>query len=243
MTVLIRRVLRMAILATIALWPWGAVSASGTGGTINYKVSIPFRFVDSSVVVWQGTPVAGGCDIPIRLEHHAGELPVGAVELSFDPSTCQETVLLGHVDPKSLTSPNTTCGCGGGSVQSIGSFEVYWEDPAYIHVTDVTDYVTWDRDGTYVDNVVSAYDTTNEYQNTGWQLLSHSEGGGYYNSNQAYEWQTYAEFYNYPFCGGTWVYYNPQQLNVFGNGTDSGYANTYDSGCDASWLHFYSILN
>lgn len=238
-----------ALLLALAAVP---ARASGGGGVIYFSQSnMPFTFKSSATTVTkviQGQIVDGVCEVPLTLTHAAGAGPVGLAEVAFDPANCQETVMTGPVDPTGAhggESPNTvTCGhqCGSGYA-ATGSYDVWWEDPLGIHVTEVKQSVGWNYDGTYVDQINSQSETATPYTNSGWYVMSNQSGGAFNNNDTEYTYQSNVSFGNTEFCGGTWSYYNPQDLNAFGSGTDSGYVNTYNSGCDTQYLHVYSQLN
>jgi hypothetical protein len=71
--------------------------------------------------------------------------------------------------------------------------------------------------------------------------MTYHSFSSYHNTYVAYA-NTYATFYDGIFCGGTWIDYDPITLNGFGSGAADGAVYTYDYGCDASWLSWYSYL-
>jgi hypothetical protein len=133
----------------------------------------------------------------------------------------------------------------------FGEFETVWHDPADIAVNSVTDYCYFSYNGSTVTATWGCMDTRN-WLDDGWAETYHY--GPIVNlhaySNAATE-STWDEFqnswWNNEFCGGTGlpttVEYRPNQLTMYATGSDSGYADTWDYGCDSGLLSYSEILH
>jgi hypothetical protein len=51
-----------------------------------------------------------------------------------------------------------------------------------------------------------------------------------------------ATYYNVPFCGGTGIGYNANNVYGRSDGSAWGWVNTWDYGCNASWLWYGTFL-
>lgn len=214
-------------------------------------------FASSSIVLVSGKRTGDGrCSGFFNLSKGPNEPPVGAVELAVNESTCQQQVRVGvltAIPEQGLGSGYTTSSTvvtdtnpKGGVFASASSeraahYYVIWSDPVFIQVTRVQENLDWKYDGAHITSIVSAYDSRVWASFTGWAETSHQGPFLYHDSTLAYL-STNDEFYNQPFCGGTWIQYQPITLYGRGNGTASGAQYTYDYGCLANLLSWYSYL-
>lgn len=109
-----------------------------------------------------------------------------------------------------------------------------------IQVTKVQQNLRWTFDGTHILALVSATDSRNFFQPSGWTETYHHKSV-YHDSSYAYI-ETYDTFYNQPFCGGTRIGYSPMTLLGRGDGTVTGSVYTYATGCDTNLLGWYSWI-
>ena len=176
------------------------------------------------------------------------------MEMAANPS--QHTVLLavGTPTPASLkdasklpqgstatgTTPEAHASVtpAGQDPSQSGYFETVWETPAGVTQNLVKDSISFNYDGTYVDSY-SGSDYRWWWSDIGWYEQSHSIGS-YFNSNY-----TSATVWTYDyFCAfgcSTYTKYSDNNVVAHGNGSVSGYVNTWqDPGDD---MNYYSIVN
>src|SRR2546423_1630480 len=60
------------------------------------------RFVDCKLVRKTAQRVAGTCHWENSLSISPGELPVAAIQLAFNPNTCEELLRVGHIGHHSI---------------------------------------------------------------------------------------------------------------------------------------------
>jgi hypothetical protein len=181
---------------------------------------------------------------------------VGAVELAVNESTCEQQVRVGELSaiPEEVSGSGYMTASTGATNTSASSqvspsasseraahYYVIWSDPVFIQVTKVQENLDWTYDGTHILSIVSAYDSRSWASFTGWSETGHQGPRLYHDSTLAYL-TTNDTFYNRPFCGGTWVEYQPITLYGRGNGGESGGVYTYAYGCRADWLSWYAYL-
>lgn len=239
-------------IAAMLVLPTSALATSTSVGWLLRPGPPPVEFVSSSIVTVSGPRDDDGiCEGLLTLQHPAGQPPMAAVEVAANPSTCQQEVQIGVVsgpDPAALQSDGystaSSVASGGfaspATSQRSGYYYAIWADPADIQLTEVEENMTWGWTGSTVTSA-SGYDYRHWFSTDGWTETGHK--GPYLDNNgtDAVIW-TDDVFYNQPFCGGTWTTY--QAINYFGyaGGTDVGVVRTWDYGCDASLLWYYTYL-
>ena len=142
-----------------------------------------------------------------------------AVSPTHQPSSGSSRVGSLRVSPNAALRPESSAAPSAVS-SSSGYVDTHTSDRVGIWVNEVKDTVNWSWDRTCVDGDSGSY----YYwwlSNDGWQLLGNNWNNNY--SCSAAQSSSYAHFYNYPFCGGTDVYYNRNVVDGWYNGrlTDS----------------------
>ncbi len=79
-----------AVDAEVATMGPGTLRATGQEKAVD-------QFVDFKLVRVTGQRVAGTCHWENSLSSSPGELPVAAVQLAFNPNTCEQLLKVGHV--------------------------------------------------------------------------------------------------------------------------------------------------
>jgi hypothetical protein len=174
----------------------------------------------------------GTCSFRVQDSLAPGQASLQRQSLSYDLATCQAKMAVwttttsqsaGSARPVAFGSSRI----GGRKVadpravsSSSGYVDTHTSDPVGIWVNEVKDTVNWSWDNTCVDGDSGSY----YYwwlSDDGWQLEGNNWNNNY--SCSAAQSSSYAHFYNYPFCGGTDVYYNRNVVDGWYNGrlTDS----------------------
>jgi hypothetical protein len=217
----------------------GATPALGPGATkfdtSNLSAQIPF--LDSTVRTVQGAKVNGSCRFTLSSRRTAGEAPVRVVELARDSASCVDQFRIGHVSRAQLPAPAAAsplyCLYGGVA-------HMRWWDPANINLTDssvVNSASCFDDSGTAQSTYCSGYAPTPYTFPDGW----YEDAGTYFYANPGgsnCNFQAYEEFYNGPFCGGTWIHVWPMTYYNWNDGSSSLTFSTWSSGNCWNWLHY-----
>jgi len=211
----------------------------------------PFTIDNPTTRVVAGTIKDGQCVFGTRLTHAVGAPQSAAIEIGYDPATCQfvqdvgtPTDINSSVIQGFTTSSVATPATNG---TGVGSLQEGWSDPLNVNLTWEKENMTWDYSGSTVD-YEGGY-SSDYTSDDGWQRISNSDYNGY-NSSKA--WQgSRAEFENsifpsLPGCTGsgpTYTWYWPIELDGFAGGSDSAYVNTYSQGTCSNIIYSWQILN
>jgi hypothetical protein len=104
------------------------------------------------------------------------------------------------------------------------------------------DMIYWSYSGGHVSNCRGS-DYRWWLSDTGWRETAHAGPYlAYENSNSQCRLYTTATYYNVPFCGGTGIGYNANNVYGRSDGSAWGWVNTWDYGCNASWLWYGTFL-
>jgi hypothetical protein len=183
----------------------------------------------------------GSCSFLVRDTLAPGQRSLQRQSLSYNLTSCQARMAVWTAST-AVSSPRNTSGLARGGTlpaspsaaahhsgsllqplavsSSSGYVDTHTSDRFGIWVNEVKNTVNWTWDRTCVDGDSGSY----YYwwlSNDGWQLEGNNWNNGY--SCSAAQSSSYAHFYNYPFCGGTDVYYNRNVVDGWYNGrlTDS----------------------
>jgi len=211
-------------------------------------------FSDSHLVKSVGYRRNGACtsnSTPLRLV--AGEAPVALLVVAANLRTCQQVLEVGHLRSaptlaggSSAVSTTAAASRLGPAVATGGTqpahFITIWYDPANFPVNHVEDIIYWSYGGGHVSNCRGS-DYRWWLSDTGWRETAHSGPYlAYEHTSTDCRLYTSATYYNVPFCGGTGIGYNANNVYGQSDGSAWGWVNTWAWGCRANWLWYGTYL-
>lgn len=114
------------------------------------------------------------------------------------------------------------------------SFTTNFHDPPGFIVNNVRNAVAASIDDNGTVTAVNCRETIYWLTESGWEVQARNldcvNGGSYGDSS------SYARFYNYPFCGGTWTYYSRNHAYATSAGVSGWIDNAYATGNCWDWL-------
>jgi hypothetical protein len=233
-----------------------SVPAAADGLDISHIVWLdvskdPTVFTDSHRVYNLGSRVDDGCRWTLNLTRKPNEPTVGAQEIGRDTVSCVDVVRVGHV----IKPPDPTGGSSASGQVSNGvewhdpcsNEDFTWYDPLGIPLTEVRTYGCFAYTGQYVGSCTSSGDYRWWNSNTGWHETGY---GGTWVSYNADDTQCFANtndgFTHYAgtgcWSGTTYIYYQPNKLVMYGDGSVGDGTTSWASGACTNQLHFGSNL-
>jgi len=203
------------------------------------KLEAQIPFLDSTVRTVKGTMVNGSCRFDVTAKRTAGEAPVRVVELARDSASCVDQFRYGHVSRDRLPAPTPSAATPAYCI-SGGAAHVRWWDPVNINLTDSSIQMNsscFDDTGASQSTYCSAYAPAPYTFPDGW----YEDAGTYIYANSAgnnCNYPTYEEFYNGPFCGGTWIDVWPMTYYLYNDASSDLTFSTWSSGNCWNWLHY-----
>ena len=200
-------------------------------------------FIDSSVVISQGQRVDGECHYTTLLQRKLSEATVGAIEIGRDAVSCVDVLREGHVANPSTLGMATIAPAG----DPCANERFTWWDPIPLKLNEVTTYGCFLYTGQYVGNCTTSSPTVWWNATTGWHNLGPGDNSVSYNSNDT---QCYAStknnFVHYAgtgcWTGTTNVYYQPNRLVMYGNGSVGSGTTSWATGACLNQIHSSSSL-
>ena len=211
----------------------------------------PMTFTDSHVVLNRGVHAGGGCQFTLVQKRRLSEPRIGAQELGRDVISCVDVVREGHTAVTGQAPQSSTALAGlatrprGGDPCANEDFT--WYDPINVPLTEITTYGCFLYTGQYVGNCTNSSSYIWWNSNTGW----HNNGPGTdwvsYNADDTQCFSnTNNSFTHYAgtgcWSGTTNIYYQPNKLVMYGNGSVGTGTSSWATGACTNQLHFHSNL-
>lgn len=211
-------------------------------------------FADRRLVKNIGYRKDGACTsnkMPLKLA--AGEAPVALLVLAANLRTCQQIVEVGHLRAVPSVAGGSSGASGTISAASLAPgvanggtqpahFITVWYDPANFPVNHVEDSIYWSYGGGHVSNCRGS-DYRWWLSDTGWRETSHTGPYVVYEHNSTdCRLYTSATYWNYPFCSGTGIGYNANNVYGQSDGSAWGWVNTWAYGNCSTWLWYGTYL-
>lgn len=247
----------------MAAAPAASGSTSGTGlqppsgNVVTFDQPVPLKNTVTKTI--QGTRVSDGCSYQGSAEVPPGGDEVAIHETSENTSTCTMTVVRGTPTSTSAETSDPSDASTSGqaaadpaepsavspaaTTHSKGYVHAWYQDPAHIHLTSVTDHVNWRWNGHHVSHGHCSYHYT-WHSSTGWGLKGNNFYCRYEKGKTRVDSSSYAHFKDGIFCVFTDTDTYFKRVHAYGKSSGGlvGTWHAHKSGHCAGLLSFHAHI-